>query len=402
MTRALIVLLAIAVIMVDGFDLQSIGFVAPEIARSWSIDIAAFGPVFSAGLAGSMVGAMSAGAVTRQFGLRSVLVMSLLVFGCGTLATAWVGDLFTLTALRFIVGLGLGAAVPVVMTIVADNSPVRFRATLMVVTLCGQPVGAILGGALCAYFIPIHGWQFAFYLGGILPVLLIGVVLLLLRNGTVPVRSVVDAPLKQSADRWRDLFGSDLRTTTVLLWACTFLGAFFAYIIVNWLPSSARSAGYSLETSVLAISLFNFGGIGGGLLLGALMDRYGPLKVMPPAFALAAASMAMLDLSRSVPALFLSASFVSGLAGYGGVMSLGPLTIMLYPPALRTMGTGWVMGIGRLGAAIGPLGAGLALAAGLGIGRLFYFAAAAAILVMLCLRLLDRMIPGFSVRGVRA
>ncbi len=399
-SRLLVVLLAVVIVMVDGFDLQSIGFVAPEIARSWSLDIAAFGPVFSAALAGSMVGAMSAGPAARHVGLRGVLVLSLVIFGGGTLATAWAGDILTLTALRFVVGLGLGAAVPIVMSIVADNSPARFRATLVVLTLCGQPIGAILGAALCARFIPVYGWQFAFYLGGTLPVLLVGAVLLLPGNGAASDRVHAHLSRNGEPDRWRDLFGGALRRTTVLLWVCSFLSVLFAYIIVNWLPSSLRSVGYSLETSVVAISLFNFGGIAGALLLGALMDRYGPLKVMPTAFGLAAVSMATLDFSRSIPALFFSMSFVSGLAGYGGVMSLGPLTVMLYPRSLRATGTGWVMGIGRSGAAIGPLAAGLALTAGLGIGRLFYFAAGAALLVMLCLRLLARTLDTEALMSV--
>lgn len=389
--RIAVVLLAIAIIMVDGFDLQAIGFVAPEIARSWSLDIASFGSVFSAALAGSMIGAMSAGPIARCIGLRSVLTLSLVLFGGCTLAVVQAADLVTLTALRFIAGLGLGAAVPVIMSIVASNSPTRFRATLVVLALCGQPVGAILGGALCARFIPAYGWTFAFYLGGILPLLLIAPVLLLLRRGVMDARNPANSLSRKAPDRLRDLFGNDLRATTLLLWPCAFLSIFFVYTFINWLPSSLRDSGHSLQMSVLAISLFNFGGIAGALLLGALMDRYGPLKVMPFALALASISTAVLDTVSAVPSLLLSAILLSGLAGYGAVMSLGALTVILYPASLQTLGAGWVLGVGRLGAALGPLGAGMALAVGLVVGHLFYFAAAAAAFAMLCLLLLGRI-----------
>jgi len=77
-------LLGIMMIMIDGYDLQSIGYVAPEIARAWSLDIAAFGMVFAAGLAGTIPGAMLAGPAARRFGPGAVLKMSLLVFGVGT------------------------------------------------------------------------------------------------------------------------------------------------------------------------------------------------------------------------------------------------------------------------------------------------------------------------------
>jgi MFS transporter, AAHS family, 4-hydroxybenzoate transporter len=387
-TQFLVVSLAVFIVMVDGFDLQAIGFVAPEIARSWGVDIKSFGSVFGAALAGSMLGAMAAGSLARWLGLRAVLILSLLVFGGCTLAMAWADSLQTLATLRFVAGLGLGATVPVVMSIVAVSSSPRYRATLVAVTLCGQPVGAILGGFLCAHFIPLHGWQFAFYLGGVLPLLLIAPVL------SVSTASAAAADREQATanNRWRDLFSEQLCATTLLLWLSVFLSSLLLYIVVNWLPASLRSEGHSLQASVLAISLFNFGGIGGALMLGPLMDRYGPLKVIPPVYAIAAVCLAALDPLKSLKTWFFAAALLSGLTAYGAGMSLGPTTLLLYPPALRTLGTGWVMGVGRLGAAIGPWGAGLLMTSmGFAISRLFYVAAAAAVLVLLLLMVLARV-----------
>lgn len=393
-----VILLAMAILMVEGFDLQAIGFVAPEIAKSWAVNISAFGPVFSAGLAGSMIGCMAAGPVARVAGLRRLVALSLLVFGAFTLLIAWVNSLTLLAVLRFIVGLGLGASIPVVMSIVADNSAPRFRATLVVVALCGQPIGAIVGAALCARLIPIHGWQSAFYLGGTVPLLLILPLRLIPRERTqgpgdrsTSVYTSAD-PASSGPKRLRDIFGRELLTMTTLLWIGAFLTTSFLYIIVNWLPSAVRASGYTLQSSVLMISLFNIGGIAGALLLGLLMDRFGPFKVMPFAFGIAGLAMAAIDASRAAPVWLMATSFLSGLAGYGAGLSYASLTLMLYPQPLQTTAVGYVVGIGRLGAAIGPLLAGLALSVGFAIGRLFYFAAAAAILVMLCLLCLSRNI----------
>jgi AAHS family 4-hydroxybenzoate transporter-like MFS transporter len=222
--------------------------------------------------------------------------------------------------------------------------------------------------------------------------LLVAPVLSLLGNSASVEQAIAESTADHGSGRFRELFTRELLTMTSLLWIGGFLTTLFLYVVVNWLPSSLRSVGYSLQASVLAISLFNMGGIAGALLLGALMDRYGALRVMPIAFGLAGLSMAAVDLSRSVPALLLAASFMTGLAGYGGGVSYASLTLMLYPQSLRITGVGSVVGIGRLGAAIGPLAAGFALSAGLGIGRLFYFAAAAAVLVMLCLIILPRVV----------
>lgn len=387
--QILVIVLSVAIVMVDGFDLQAIGFVAPEIAASWSVGIAAFGPVFSAALVGSMLGAMSAGSIARLLGLRHAIVVSVALFGGCTLLTAWSTDLITLTTLRFVTGLGLGAAVPMVMSLIAASCPERLRATLVVVALCGQPVGAIAGGALCARFIPSYGWQFAFYIGGVLPLLLLAAIFHVVPKDS-PRNHATRFPGAANAGKLTALFAAEFRTKTLLLWGSVFLGSFFLYIIINWLPSSVRAVGYSLESSVLAIGLFNFGGIAGALILGVLMDRYGALRIVPIAFALAALGIATLDLARPIAPLFFAAAFLSGVAGYGGMTSLGALAAMLYPLDTRTTGIGWAMGVGRLGAAVGPLGTGFALAAGLEIGRLFYIAATAAAVVALCITLLAR------------
>jgi MFS transporter, AAHS family, 4-hydroxybenzoate transporter len=378
----------VLIVMVDGFDLQAIGFVAPEIAKSWSLTLADFGPVFSAGLAGSMLGALSAGPLARRLSLRAVLALALLVFGTATLCSTLVTTRAGLIGLRFIVGLGVGAAVPIVISLTAAASSPRFRSTLVVLTLCGQPIGAIVGGALCAHYLPIYGWHFAFYLGGLFPLILI---LGMLKPHEVSGQSIASVS-SRTESRLRNLFNAQYLRKTLALWACSFLGIFFIYIVVNWLPGMVRSFGYTFQQSVLAISLFNFGGIAGALIVGALIDRFGPWVLVPSSFGVAALSLACLAIPEQSPAIFLSASFLSGMAGYGGVMSLASVTILIYPKDLHAAGVGWVLGIGRLGAAVGPIGAGFALGLGFRIGLLFVFAAAAAVLVVLSLLILARMV----------
>jgi AAHS family 4-hydroxybenzoate transporter-like MFS transporter len=385
MTKYVVTVIGVAIIMVDGYDLQSIGFVAPEIALSWSLDIAAFGPVFSAGLAGTIPGALMAGPIARVVGQRVVLALSLVVFGGGTLATSLATDVAMLTGLRFLVGVGLGAAVPLVMSIVAENTPARFRATLITVVLCGQPVGAIVGAALCSRLIPAFGWQSAFLVGGLLPLVLLPAVLALPHARSPYAGQARSQHGARSSGRLSELFGAELLSTTLLLWATAFLAVFLLYILVNWLPGVVRAEGHSLQASLLAISLFNAGGIAGAILVGALIDRFGPFRIVPSVFLLASLCIASLDLVHESQPLFLAASLLSGFAGYGGGACVGSLAILLYPPALSATGAGWVLGIGRLGAAIGPLGVGAALGAGMAPSRLFYFAASAAVLAALCL-----------------
>jgi AAHS family 4-hydroxybenzoate transporter-like MFS transporter len=379
-------LLGLMMIMIDGYDLQSIGYVAPEIARAWSLDIAAFGMVFAAGLAGTIPGAMLAGPAARRFGPGAVLKISLFVFGVGSLATAQVGDLTQLAMLRFIVGVGLGAAVPIVLTSVAQNSPARFRTALVTAAGCGQPIGAILGSALCARLIPVFGWKSAFVLGGALPLLFLPSVQLLIR-GRRPRDEFANSP--KSADRpsgrVQDLFSREFRTTTLLIWAAAGLCVCFLYVIVNWLPGIVRGRGYSFENSVLVVGLFNAGTLIGALVFGALIDRFGPFKVLPTALLAGGVFLSLLDISLNWRPFLLAASLLSGFAGGGGGMCLAAMLVLLYPSPLRTTGTGWALAIGKLFAALGPIAITFALRAGLAKEHLFYFAGGAATAAALCL-----------------
>ncbi len=388
MRRSFSVALGLMILMIDGYDLQSVGFVAADIAKSWSIELAAFGKVFAAGLAGTIPGAMLAGSLARLIGKRASLSIALLLFGIGSLATAYTTHLAQLAGLRFVLGLGLGASVPLVLSLVAENTPERFRATLATVALCGQPLGAVAGSALCARLIPHAGWPAVFQVGGILPLLLVPAILIFKEDRALlpAVQAPADSSRPQMhGDRLRDLFQGDLLLTTVLLCSGTFLAATLVYVIANWLPGLARTQGYSLQSSLLAIGLFNFGGVGGAVVQGVLTDRFGPMRTTVPAFALSALSVGLLPAAHAWPPMLFVAAFLAGLAGYGATISLGPLALLTYPPALRTSGVGWVLGVGRLGGVASPLIVGSMLAAGMPSGSSFYVAAVASLLAAACL-----------------
>jgi AAHS family 4-hydroxybenzoate transporter-like MFS transporter len=380
---SLVVGLAFASIMVDGFDLQVVGFLVSDMAREWSLPLASFGVVFSTTLIGTIAGATLAGFAARRIGLPATLIASLALFGVATLAAVLAKNISELVLLRFAAGIGLGAAVPVVVSLVAQEGPKRLRATLVTLTACGQPIGAIVGGAATAHFVPLYGWRAAFVLGGVIPLVLAALVIPVFGKGSRVADEASTAPSGEAQWRFADLFGADLRATTILLWMTAFCGSFFLYIMVNWLPGTMRSNGSSLEASILAISLFNFGGIAGALLAAAAMDRYGAGRVLPPLFGIAAVSVASLAYLMSEQAIYFAAA-LSGLAGYGAAVTLGALATTRYPAPLHALGIGWVLGMGRVGGAVSPLIAAAALGGGLVMQRLFWFAAIAAVLALFC------------------
>src|ERR1700730_17659570 len=162
-----------AVLFLDGFDTQAIGYVAGCMAREWGLTKAALGPVFSAGLFGLMIGALLFGPLADRIGRRKIIIFSTLAFGIGTLVTAFVQDVNTLLAIRFLTGLGLGGAMPNAIALTSEFSPHRRRATMVMVMFCGFSVGAALGGLIAAALMPHFGWRSVFIVGGAAPLVLV-------------------------------------------------------------------------------------------------------------------------------------------------------------------------------------------------------------------------------------
>src|SRR3979490_1998864 len=147
-----------AVLFLDGFDTTPSGDVAPGVAKEWVLTKGSLGPVFSAGLFGLMIGALVFGPLADRIGRRKIIILSTLAFGLGALATAFVQDVNSLLAIRFLTGLGLGGAMPNAIAMTSEFNSRRRRATMVMIMFCGFSVGAALGGLLAAALIPPFAW----------------------------------------------------------------------------------------------------------------------------------------------------------------------------------------------------------------------------------------------------
>jgi len=160
------------VMAVEGYDMQVAGFAAPAIIKAWRIQKALLTPVFGFGLLGYMLGATLLGSLGDRFGRKKVIIAGTLWFGALTLAAASSQSVTELFVLRFVAGLGLGAAIPTTIALAVEYAPSRHRAMMVAILFIGYNIGAALAGLLAARLMPALGWSSVFYVGGIAPIAL--------------------------------------------------------------------------------------------------------------------------------------------------------------------------------------------------------------------------------------
>jgi len=378
--------LCIMVAVLDGFDTQCIGLVAPAVAQSLGLELRNFGPVFAAGLFGLMVGALVMGPVADRWGRRWALIACTLSFGAFSALTPIARSLDDLMILRFLTGLGLGGAMPNVVALTAEYAPSRLRTTLVAFIFCGMPLGAVLGGVVSAMLLPVAGWTAVFYVGGILP-LAIALVLIaklpesvrfLIVRGAAPgriarimarvspelaverdLRFVVDQPLQGLPIR--NLFTDGRAAGTLLLWLPYFMNLLILYFVISWMPAMLKQAQMPITAGITAITLFSIGGIIGSLGQGRAMRLMGEQAALIAEFAGSIVLIAALGLMPISTLTVMPVIFLLGITVQGAQAGLNALVAGYYPTEMRSTGIGWAFGIGRIGSIIGPSLGGLLL-----------------------------------------
>ena len=416
-----------AVLFLDGFDTTAIGYVAPSLAKEWGLTKAALGPVFSAGLFGLMIGALTLGPLADRVGRKKIIIFSTLAFGLGTLATAFIHDVNTLLAIRFLTGLGLGGAMPNTVAMTSEFNPHRRRATMVMIMFCGFSLGAALGGLLAAALIPQFGWRSVFVVGGAAPLLLVPILALRLpesvrflaltggANARVAELLASINPKARFAPETQfvvhepglagipvlHLFRDGRTLVTVLLWVVFFMSLLDLYFLVNWLPTVLNDLGASVSTAAVIGSMLQVGGVVGTFALGSVIDRFSFRALALVYFIAVFAIGAIGQLGHSIVFVTM-AIFAAGFCTVGGQIAANALAAGFYPTSVRSTGVGWALGIGRVGSIIGPLVGGALMTAKWSTGSVFMAAATAAFCAALAAFSLSRLAGMSGSKGADA
>lgn len=410
-----VLLICSAVLFIDGFDTQAIGYVVPALGHEWSLPRGALGPVFSAGLFGLMIGALIFGPVADHIGRRRIVMFSTAAFGIGTLLTMLVQDAGWLIALRFLTGLGLGGAMPNAVALTSEFSPHRRRATMVMMTFAGFSIGAALGGLLAAALIPAFGWRSVFLVGGIAPLLLLPLLMAYLpesirylaldgrrdREVAALLAGIAPSASFEAATRFTiaepkltglpvaHLFAERRTTTTMLFWVVFFMSLLDLYLLSNWLPTVLNDLGATVSVAAAVGAMLQVGGVVGTFALGRFIDRFS-FRALALTYLAAALAVAAIGASGHSIILAAVAIFAAGFCIVGGQIAANALTATYYPTAIRATGVGWALGIGRIGSIVGPLVGGFMLAQNVGAQPLFTAAAIPAIIAAIAAFALSR------------
>ena len=391
--HVLVLMLCGFVMFLDGFDTQAISFAAPVLAKEWGLAPEALGPVLSAAIFGLMVGYLALSPMAARFGHRRVIIVTTGVFGALTLLCTLAAGPVELIALRFLTGIGLGAAIPSVVALTSEFAPRRRRSSFVMFIYCWLALGFVAAGVVSGIVIPQFGWRGMFVVGGALPLLLAVVLFLFLPESPryLLARSVESPRLRSIIRRLDPSLGDGVRfvadaddaleqravslivellrrrwiASTLLLWVAFIANLAAFYSIQSWLPSIVGSLGKEQPVIIGATVLTTIGGIVAATVIGPTMDRISPFLTLGVVYLLGAVFVALLGMALGGSTwMLLVAAFLSGTCVTGGQMSIVALAALIYPPGLRSTGVGWALGIGRVGGIVGPILVGLAIGAG--------------------------------------
>jgi AAHS family 4-hydroxybenzoate transporter-like MFS transporter len=392
---ARVLVLALTALIIDGYDVQLMSFAAPSLLKAWHLKRAAFGPVLSASLLGILFGAPILGWVGDRVGRKACILISSVIYGLLSLCLLLAHDLNTLVVLRFLTGVGMGGVFPNSIAIAAELAPKRMRAGMAGFIGVGITIGGIVPGLVVAQLPPGPVFKDLFLIGGLAPLALAAVIaiglpesiaFLIGRGGSkariAGLANQIDPGLKADAEDqfvlperpagekagFAALFAGDLMLVTPLLWVMFAASLLSLFMLTSWMPLLLEASGFSAKAAAGTNSLFQIGGAISGVVVALLLGRLGPR--LP--FAMFVLALVAIAVAARAPLSNEALAAMIALSGFGitGIQcSLNGTAGLAYPTPARSRGLGACLGVGRIGAVVGPLVAGAMVASGVTSAR---------------------------------
>lgn len=385
------VVICFLIAVIEGLDIQAAGIAAAGIREHFGLDSSQLGIFFSAGILGLLPGALIGGRYADRIGRKKVLIWSVATFALFTLCTVWVNSFYSLLVVRLLAGAGLGAAMPNLITLASEAVSPAQRGRAVGLMYCGMPVGA----AALSYIASLEfgaDWKNIFYLGGLLPIIVIPIMVKFLPESHEFLQSRQLQPRIETPSSFKPLFNQENLLRTLLVWGSYFLTLMVVYIMLSWLPSLFMELGFSRKEGSTAQFFFMVAATVGTIILGILTDRWKKAYVIVLMYGGIAAGLFSLSAAGSLQQMYwaaaLTGAFVIGCQGV--LYAFGSI---VYPTNIRASGVGMASAVGRVGAMLGPAIAGQLLSAGFGAVGVISAAIPCIIISAILMLLLVRRLP---------
>jgi AAHS family 4-hydroxybenzoate transporter-like MFS transporter len=398
-----------ALCALDGFDVLAITYAAPALLDEWGINRAQLGWAISAGLLGMALGSFFLSPVADTIGRRRMVILSLVIMIVGTLWTALSGGLTELVLSRILTGLGVGSMIAVIVPMSSEYANARRRDLAVSLMTIGYPIGGILGGLLSSVLLASMGWRAIFFFASAIGVVLL---LIVLRFLLEPLALVVARPGKNGLARAnlylsrcgrplierlppppiatnqlpiKSLFKPGMAGDTIKITLIYFLYMIPQFYMQTWLPTLVADVGLSASQAALVAAFMSVGGVVAGLFIAGASLRVGIKRIELIMLAGAGIVTACFAFLPGILAVMIGGALIAGFFVMGGMIGLYAIIARTFPAHLRASGTGFVIGIGRVGSILPPMIAGMLFTSGMGRESISILMAAPAIVCLLLL-----------------
>ncbi|MFE2267118.1 MFS transporter [Streptomyces griseosporeus] len=369
-------------VLLEGYDLVVLGAIIPTLLKTRHLGMTAGDAttVATLSLVGVAIGAVCVGPLADRLGRRLLLISSVVVFSLFTLLVPLAGSVTVFAVLRLLAGLGLGACMPVSLTLMAEHMPAERRARASTLTMTGYHTGAVIT-SLLALKVTDH-WQVLFYVLGVA-----GFVVAAVQWFRLPESEAFVAAKESAAARQRvpftDLLKPAYLRAGIGIWVASFMGLLLVYGLNTWLPKLMNDAGYPVPTAVTQLLVLNVGGVAGLVLGGFVADRRGIKGTTMGWFGVSVVMLACLSVRMDSDLLLDVVVFFTGVFVFSAQVLVYAYVTQYYPASVRGTALGSASGIGRIGSIVGPSITGALVTAGIGHPWGFYFFALVAVLALL-------------------
>jgi len=375
----------------DGFDVLSISFASPGVARDWGLGPAMLGWILSMELLGMALGSVFLGPVADKIGRRKTILGCLVGMSIGMFGAGYSASVPVLLGFRLLTGLGIGGMLASINAAAAEFSNRHWRGLAMALMVIGYPIGGIFGGLVVREILQVGTWHDIFIFGGWATAAFVPIVLLLVpespafidrqrgpgaletvnrvlaRFGHPPATELSHVDPAAPKASIADIFKPGLLLTTVLVTAAYFAHITSFYFIVKWVPKIVVDIGFEPRAAAGVLTWLNVGGATGGAIFGFIATR---INLRPLTMVTLVGATLMIgwfgrgaDDLTALTAVVVFAGFFTNAA----IVGLYSLFAKVFPTHARATGTGFAIGVGRGGAALAPVLAGYLFEAGFGL-----------------------------------